>query len=158
MAVLLPYLKIVCGETLFLLREPDECAEFTLDQEETFILNHTEGARSCLLLAFLDDEYIGNASFDTAGNSRRNFHRADIGIALYSEYTNMGIGTILFASLLEAIRTCGFETAELKVVSGNDRAIHLYEKFGFTECGRIPNANKYDDGTYSDEIIMAKRM
>lgn len=25
---------------------------------------------------------------------------------------------------------------------------------GFKECGRIPNANKYDDGTYSDDILM----
>lgn len=35
------------------------------------------------------------------------------------------------------------------------RARHLlYESLGFTECGRIPNANRYDDGAYSDDILM----
>ena len=40
------------------------------------------------------------------------------------------------------------------MVEGNDRAYHLYESLGFKECGRVPNANKYDDGTYSDDILM----
>lgn len=48
-------------------------------------------------IAELDGEYVGNASFDVAGGSRRNYHRADIGIALYLDYTGMGIGKKLFA-------------------------------------------------------------
>jgi ribosomal protein S18 acetylase RimI-like enzyme len=56
--------------------------------------------------------------------------------------------------LLEEIRKAGFEQAELTVVSNNDRARHLYESLGFRECGRIPNANKYDDGSCSDNILM----
>ena len=56
--------------------------------------------------------------------------------------------------LLEEIRKAGFEQAELTVVSSNDRARHLYESLGFRECGRIPNANKYDDGSRSDNILM----
>ena len=84
---LLPYLKRVCGETRFLLCEADECKDMTVEQEEAFILSHREDARACLILAELDGEYVGNASFDRAGASRRNAHRADIGIALYLEYT-----------------------------------------------------------------------
>lgn len=56
--------------------------------------------------------------------------------------------------LLREIRKKGFLQAELTVVGDNERAIHLYESLGFTECGRIPNANRYDDGTYSDDILM----
>lgn len=153
---LLPYLKRVCGETRFLLREADECQEFTLEQEEAFIISHTENSRACLVLAELDGEYIGNASFDVAGVSRRNAHRADIGIALYLDYTGMGIGKKLFALILETVEKCGFESAGLTVVSSNTHAIHMYESFGFVETGRIPNANKYDDGTYSDDVFMVK--
>ena len=156
--ILLPYLKRVCGETRFLLREADECKELTVEQEEAFISSHAECERACLILAELDGEYIGNASFDTAGASRRNAHRADIGIALYLDYTGMGIGTKLFSLVMETVRKCGFESAELTVVEGNDRAIHLYQSFGFTETGRIPNANKYDDGTYADDIFMVKTL
>ena len=155
---LLPYLKRVCGETRFLLREADECKDMTVEQEEAFILSHREDARACLILAELDGEYVGNASFDRAGASRRNAHRADIGIAPYLEYTGMGIGKKLFALLLETIEKCGFESAELTVVEGNERALHLYESFGFTETGRIPKANKYDDGTYADDIFMVKHL
>lgn len=154
--MLLPYLKRVCGETRFLLREADECKDMTVLQEEDFISSHTENDRACLILAELDGEYVGNASFDVAGRSRRNSHRADIGIALYLDYTGMGIGKRLFALILELIEQCGFEAAELTVVQGNDRAIHMYESFGFTETGRIPKANKYDDGTYADDIFMTK--
>lgn len=155
-AILLPYLKRVCGETRFLLREADECKEMTIEQEEKFIADHTDNERACLLLAEFDGEYVGNASFDVAGGSRRNAHRADIGIALYLDYTGMGIGKKLFALILELIKQCGFEAAELTVVEGNTRAIHMYESFGFAETGRIPKANKYDDGTYADDIFMTK--
>lgn len=156
--MLLPYLKRVCGETRFLLREADECKEMTIEQEEAFISSHTENEHACLILAELDGEYVGNASFDVAGRSRRNAHRADIGIALYLDYTGMGIGKKLFALILETIEMCGFESAELTVVEGNDRAIHMYESFGFKETGRIPKANKYDDGTYADDIFMVKAL
>ncbi|MDO4978199.1 MAG: GNAT family N-acetyltransferase [Eubacteriales bacterium] len=153
---LLPYLKKVCGETRFLLREADECMELTIEQEEAFIRSHMDNERACLILAELDGEYVGNASFDVAGGSRRNAHRADIGIGLYLDYTGMGIGKKLFALTLETIEKIGFETAELRVVEGNDRAIHMYESFGFVETGRIPKANKYDDGSYADDIFMVK--
>ena len=156
--MLLPYLKKVCGESRFLLREADECKEMTVAQEEAFINSHTENERACLLLAELDGVYAGNASFDAAGSSRRNAHRADIGIALYKDYTGMGIGKKLFALILETIEKCGYESAELTVVEGNTRAIHMYESFGFTETGRIPKANKYDDGTYADDIFMVKTL
>lgn len=156
--MLLPYLKRVCSETRFLLREADECKEMTVEQEEEFISKHLESERACLILAELDGKYIGNASFDVAGPSRRNFHRADIGIALYLDYTGKGIGKKLFALVLETIESCGFEAAELSVAEGNDRAIHIYKSFGFVEVGRIPKANKYDDGTYADDIRMVKSL
>lgn len=155
---LLPYLKRVCGETRFLLREADECPKLSIEQEEKFILSHEESPKACLILAELDGKYAGNASFDVAGGSRRNAHRADIGIALYQEFTGMGIGKLMFSLVLETIKNCGFESAELTVVEGNDIAKHLYESFGFVETGRIPNANKYDNGTYADDIFMVKNL
>ena len=34
----------------------------------------------------------------------------------------------------------------------------LYESLGFVEYGRLPNADKYDDGTYDADILMVKTM
>lgn len=60
--------------------------------------------------------------------------------------------------LLREIKKNGFSQAELIVVDENKRARHLYESLGFTECGRILNANRYDDGTYSDDILMVLQL
>ena len=65
-----------------------------------------------------------------------------------------GLPLRLMERLVQKIKDCGYEQAELTVVSGNDRAYHLYESLGFKECGRMPNANRYDDGSYSDDIYM----
>ena len=157
-AILLPYLKKVCGESRFLMREADEVEDLTLEKEECFIVNHNDSDGSLLVIAELDGKYVGNASFDRCGLSRRTKHRADIGIALYEEFTGRGIGSKLFEVILDVIKKSGFEQAELTVVEGNERAKHMYEKYGFIETGRTLRANKYDDGTYADDIHMIKSM
>ena len=88
--------------------------------------------------------------------SRRYNHRANIGIALLQKLTGQVIGRLMLNVMLDEIKKLGFEQAELIVIDHNDRAKHLYESMGFKECGRYPNANKYDDGTYADDILMVK--
>lgn len=107
-----------------------------------------------MILAFVDGEYAGNCSFESKAGSRRASHRAGIGIALFQKYTGLGLGRLMLERILAEIKKLKFEQAELTVVGGNKRACHLYESLGFKECGRIPNANKYDDGTYDEDILM----
>ena len=155
--MLIDYLKTVSGETRFLLCEPDEI-EFTKSQEEEFIKGHNESKDAQMILAFVDGEYAGNCSFESKARRRRACHRAEIGIALYQKFTGFGLGRLMLKVLLEEIRKCGFSQAELTVVSGNTRAYHLYESLGFRECGRIPDANRYEDGTYGDDIFMVLKL
>ena len=155
--LLVDYLKTVCGETRFLLCDPDEM-EYTAESEVEFINDKNSSEDSMLVLAFVDGEYAGNCSFAPIENRRRAKHRADIGIALYQKYTGLGLGRLMLQKLLGKIKELGYEQAELTVVSGNDRAYHLYDSLGFKECGRIPKANKYQDGSYSDDIHMVKRL
>lgn len=147
------YLETVCGETRFLMSEPDE-VKFTEEEEIAFINLQNESKDSLLLLAFVDREYAGNCSFSGKKTSRRTKHRVGIGIALFQKYTGFGLGRLMLEFLLGKIKEQEFEQVELTVVGGNDVAYHLYESLGFKECGRIPKANKYDDGTYSDDILM----
>ncbi|MCR5670579.1 MAG: GNAT family N-acetyltransferase [Butyrivibrio sp.] len=153
--LLVDYLKTVSGETRFLLCDPDEI-QFTAESEEKFINEKNSSEDSMMILAFADGEYAGNCSFQPVGSRHRAKHRADIGIALYLKYTGFGLGRLMLEQLLAQIKEAGYEQAELTVVGGNDRAYHLYESLGFKECGRIPNANKYQDGTYADDINMVK--
>lgn len=151
--MLIDYLKTVCGETNFLLVNPDE-VKYTTEDEIKFIKHHNEAEDALVMCAFVDGEYAGNCSFTSRGSSRRAKHRADIGIALFQKCTGFGLGRLMLERLIQKMKDCGYEQAELTVVSGNDKAYHLYESLGFKECGRMPNANKYDDGSYSDDIYM----
>lgn len=132
--------------------------DWTKQQEEQFIKMHNESKDSPLMLAFVDGEYAGNCSFESKSASRRTCHRVGIGIALYQKYTGFGLGRVMLNSLIGEIKRNGFTQAELTVISDNKIARHLYETLGFKECGRISNANKYDDGTYSDDILMVLQL
>ncbi|WP_026652139.1 GNAT family N-acetyltransferase [Butyrivibrio proteoclasticus] len=154
---LVDYLKTVCGETRFLLCDPEEI-KYTAESEVGFIDGKNDAEDSMLILAFVDGEYAGNCSFEPVGDRNRARHRADLGIALFQRYTGLGLGRLMLTELLDGAKKCGYEQIELTVVGGNDRAYHLYESLGFTECGRIPNANKYKDGTYADDIRMVKEL
>ena len=155
--LLVDYLKTVTGETRFLMTYPDE-VRYTIEEEVKFINSHNESENCLLIMAYVNGEYAGNCSFEGRASSRRVKHRADIGIALFQEYTGFGLGRLMLEVLLKKMKEQGFEQAELAVAGGNDRAYHLYESIGFKECGCIPKANKYDDGTYSDEFIMVRSL
>ena len=155
--MLVDYLKTVCGETRFLLVNSDE-VKYPAEGEMEFIKGMNESEEKMLILAFVDGVYAGNCSFSAAGSGRRARHRADIGIALFQKFTGFGLGRLMMERMIAKIKEQGYEQAELTVVGGNDRAYHLYESFGFKECGCIPDANKYDDGTYSDDIHMVLKL
>lgn len=44
---------------------------------------------------------------------------------------------------IEQCRENGFEQVELGIFEDNERAIHLYEKYGFVKCGIQPKAFKW---------------
>lgn len=154
--MLIDYLKTVTGETRYLMSEPDEI-HYTIEEEEKFIDERNQSKDALMMLAFVDGEYAGNCSFESKSGSRRTKHRAGIGIALFQQYTGFGLGKLMLKRLLTEIKNLGFEQAELTVVGNNEKAKRLYKSLGFKECGIIPNANKYDDGTYADDILMVLR-
>jgi ribosomal protein S18 acetylase RimI-like enzyme len=45
---------------------------------------------------------------------------------------------------------------ELDVVTTNERALRIYQGFGFKIVGTIPNALRYSDGRCVDEYNMIK--
>ena len=64
----------------------------------------------------------------------------------------------MLTRVLTLAKEFGYEQVELEVISGNDRALGLYQHVGFVQTGRMPNAFQYDDGTYRDEIQMVRRV
>ncbi|MBU7032716.1 MAG: GNAT family N-acetyltransferase [Theionarchaea archaeon] len=51
----------------------------------------------------------------------------------HPEYQNLGMGTFLLKTSINALLDSGYGNACLVVTKGNDPAYHLYEKLGFSE-------------------------
>lgn len=154
--MLINYLKVICGETRYLVKEPEEIT-MTLEEEEAFIRKQNDSENSLILLGFLNGRYVGNCSLMGNGPLRYR-HRVSMGIALYQEFTGLGIGRAMIGALLKIAGEKGFEQVELEVVKDNERAIRLYREMGFEICGTFPNNMKYKDGSYADAYYMVRRL
>lgn len=154
--MLLDYLKKTCAETRFLVKEPEEI-QMTLEQEKDYIRRNLESDRDLTLLGFLDGRYVGNCSLKGM-NMKRYQHRIGMGIALFQEFTGLGIGRRMIQKMIFVAKDMGVEQMELEVNADNYRAIHLYEALGFEIRGTFPNNMKYKDGTYADAHWMVKNL
>lgn len=154
-AALIDFLKATSNETRFLLSEPEEIT-FTIAQEEDFIQNRIDSENELLLIATMDGKHIGNCSLSAMGPKQRYRHRCSVAIALYQEYCGLGIGRQMMLALLEQAKLCGYEQAELEVVTDNTVAVSLYKSLGFEIYGTSKHNMKYNDGTYADAYLMVK--
>ena len=154
---LIEYLKITAAETPYLTQYPEEIS-YTPEAEQEVLEKKLEAERGIMIVAEVDGKIIGNSSFGPVSEKIRSRHRCSLGIALFKAYRGLGIGSALFEQLLYEAEKCGYEQAELEVVSTNKRGIALYRKMGFEEYGRRPHGMKYKDGTYADEILMVKNL
>ena len=146
------------GETEFLMKFPEEFAEFTLDQEKDFILGEYNDPNKMMIACFVEGKLAGNCqiAFHTGLKSR---HRASVAIALLQEFWNLGIGTKMFEELFRAARSRGgIRQIELDFVEGNSRARGLYEKMGFRITGFKPDAIRLKDGRFVNEYMMLKML
>lgn len=95
---------------------------------------------------------VGNSSVTKKSGVKS--HVGELGIGVHKNYRNLGLGMEMLKVLIGESRKMGLKIVFLNVFSENDRAIHVYEKVGFKEVGRIPRAIfKWE--RYLDEIIMA---
>ena len=151
---LLNYLKKACEETNFLSRYPEEWNS-TKEQEEAWVDHIRNSPNTLGITCYVDGNVAGNCEIRFLG-SIKTAHRATIAIALLKAYWNLGIGSAMFSEMIAAAKRHGTEIMELEFLEGNDRAKHLYEKFGFRVVSDRPNAYKLKDGTYLREFYMQK--
>lgn len=152
----LNYIKTSCGETAFLTKGAEDYNDTTIEDEEKWIRNKRESENELLIACYIDGVIIGSCNI-TFLDDVKTYHRASIGIAINQKYWNIGIGSAMFKELIGiAEEHKDTEMLELNFVEGNERGRVLYEKFGFKEVAKIPNANKLKDGTYQNKIYMQK--
>lgn len=87
---------------------------------------------------------------------RKMRHRGNVALAVLNEFWNLGIGKKILLFLESYAKDLGLSQIELDYYSGNNRARILYDKIGFTETGKTPNAIILKDGRAYDSIRMVK--
>ena len=135
------------SETDYLLTYPDENS-FNAAQEKA------ESEREIELLAIVDSVIAGTAGIEAIGTKYKVRHRAEFGISVVRKYWGLGIGKALLTSCIECAKTAGYNQLELKVVAENERAVSMYERAGFVECGRNPKGLRSRIAGFQEVISM----
>ena len=107
------------------------------------------------LLVFCNNTIIGISGIDMRDKIER--HVGVFGISVAKNYRGERIGSLLMKLVVdEAIKNIPqLEIVTLGVFSNNSLALEMYNKFGFTEYGNLPNGVKLGKN-YVDHIYMYK--
>lgn len=82
-------------------------------------------------------------------------HVANCGFMTAPAAAGRGIGRAMCAHALERARERGFRAMQFNfVVSTNERAVRLWESFGFAVVGRLPDAFLHPKVGYVDALVM----
>jgi ribosomal protein S18 acetylase RimI-like enzyme len=128
----------------------------TRDEEVDWLagyLSRVEKDQVVGIVAEVDGRFVGQVQVYPKGG--RSSHVGVLGISLARDYRDLGIGSELMREAEDQARRLGIEVMTLSVFATNERAIHVYEKTGYREVGRIPR-HHLRDGEYIDSVIMAK--
>ena len=134
-AALIEYLNIIGGESDNLTFGKDEFP-IKPEQERGYIESLAGKEHDCLFVAVKDGRIVGDASL--AGHPRRMAHRAELGISVVKSEWGRGIGSWLMEALIGYAKTHGIELLNLEARADNEKAIRLYEKYGFRTIGVSP--------------------
>ena len=154
----LDFLYLSAGETDYVVRYPEECSNYTLEDEKALFDRINSSENEAMLLCFVDGKVAGNCQISW-NNRIKTRHRANVAIVLLREFWNQGIGTRLTAEMIRiAEGNPDILQIELDFVEGNSRARALYEKMGFRICGVKPNAIRLKDGTFLNMYAMIRQI
>lgn len=148
-------LTVADTETLFLARNPGEFTT-TVEREKSVIEGILNDKDVAWFVAEIDNYVVGQCSIGLVRRSARYRHRAEVAFVILKDYCDQGIGGKMMLECLNWCKEKGVTQLELDVVKGNERALKMYESFGFKITGTITKALHYQDGTYADEYFMFK--
>ena len=82
-------------------------------------------------------------------------HVANCGYMTEGRARGRGLARAMCAHSLETARTRGFRAMQFNfVVSTNQRAVRIWESFGFEVVGRLPGAFQHPSEGYVDALVM----
>src|SRR6056297_3025932 len=131
-------------------------AEMKLDQkyEKKMICLHAERENCVFFIALKGKKVLGMLNF-VGGNRSRDKHDGEFGLSVHKEQFGMGIGTMLVENLMRwGQKNQVIKRMTLFVMHSNQRAINLYQRFGFQIEGVRKKAVRFEDGRIQDLVMM----
>ncbi len=126
----------------------------TVEEEGQILADYAASNNSIFLVAETGGRIIGLLNCK-GGTRRATRHAVTLGLSIAREWRNQGVGGRLMERAIEWAKSTGNITRiELFVFVRNERAIHLYQKFGFVVEGRRQRAI-YRNEEYLDDLMMA---
>ncbi len=133
---LIAFHKRVGGETDYLLSDENGISGMDEENERDYIEKTLGMANTRMCLALVGGEIVGLGNVRGEA-SPRIAHNGGMGIAIRRDCWGLGVGRILMRTLIGFARANGtLKRLELSARADNERAIALYERFGFVICGR----------------------
>ncbi len=120
----------------------------TKDKEDSFTLG-----------AYIENSLAGVVSFSRDGNDREKLRHKGILFRMYvsKEFRGKGIAKQLIGELINrVVKVTDIEQINLTVISNNENAKKLYEKFGFETFGSEKNAIKWKGKYFTEDQMVLK--
>jgi RimJ/RimL family protein N-acetyltransferase len=131
----------------------------TREEEAEWLANQITGIERgsiVSVVAEVGERLVGNSSV-TRGSYEDTRRHGYLGIAILRKHRDQGIGWEMMRTLISESQKAGLKTIQLEVFANNPRAIHVYERTGFKEAGRIPK-KMLRKGKFIDSIVMAREL
>jgi ribosomal protein S18 acetylase RimI-like enzyme len=142
------------GETENLDREKGEAY---IDESgfKQIIKDDTESSRNLFLVAEANEKIVGFSRCE--GNKLKRFsHKVEFGVCVLKEYWGYGIGRNLLKESIDWADSNEIKKITLNVLETNDKAIKLYEKYGFEVEGILKKDIILSDGNYYNTVVMGR--
>lgn len=142
------------GETENLDREKGE-AFIDIQGFEELIKTDTENKKNLFLVALIHNKIVGFSRCE--GNPLKRFaHKVEFGVCVLKDYWGYGIGKNLLKESIAWADSNGIKKITLNVLETNEKAINLYENFGFKTEGILKNDKVLSDGEYYNTVVMGR--
>lgn len=149
---LIKYLNQVGGESDNLLFGKDDL-HMTIEQEVEFINRIRNDQNTLMLVGLINDSIVSVAQIGCKQRKRIS-HNSELAISVKKNYWSNGVGSAMMGELLHFAESNEIITnVGLGVKADNDKAIKLYEKFGFRKVGAHKDYFNIN-GVYHDLILM----
>ena len=142
------------GETENLDREQGEAY---IDETgfKQIIKEDSERSNHLFLVAVVNDRIVGFSRCE--GNPlKRTSHKVEFGVCVLKEYWGYGIGKKLLEESVQWADANGIKKINLNVLETNDKAIKLYQKYGFEVEGILQKDKRLSDGNYYNTVLMGR--